>query len=248
MTWCCYSWAWQSRSCSTFSWRWRTVWTKHSWRWLCWGLLWWAGSLVLSNLQVWCCGTVQQQHRSQLAYVKNEHEGWWTYWLQTWSEFQQQDQTVSDLESTWTTWSWRRFDFNSFTKLLETLDIQVLPWSDEVATWILGDYSLLHLIQVLHTTWEDINWIHTRRTHPNHILDVFTLAWPSTVDVILKSRTCVCSTTMIMTLKCWNQSMPSIKKGSFGMIHSGRPCLHVCVHSLLTSLILFQDEIWDRTS
>ena len=56
---------------------------------------------------------------------------------------------------------------------------------------------------------------------------------------------CVCSTTMIMTLNCWNQSMPLTVtvKGNFGLIHNGRFCLHVCVHFLHILLNLFQRDM-----
>ena len=46
------------------------------------------------------CGTVEQQHQSQLDDVKDEHESWRTNWSQTWLEFQQQNQIVPGLEST----------------------------------------------------------------------------------------------------------------------------------------------------
>ena len=36
-----------------------------------------------------------------------------------------------------------------------------------------------------------------------------------------------------------NQGMPSVRKGNFGMIHSGKRCHHVCVHLWHTSLNLF---------
>ena len=48
-------------------------------------------------------------------------------------------------------------------------------------------------------------------------------------------KTCVCITIMMKTLICWNHSMPSREKGSFGLIHNGRSYHHICVHSLHTS-------------
>ena len=41
------------------------------------------------------------------------------------------------------------------------------------------------------------------------------------------------------TLTCWNHSMPSRKKGSFGQIHNGRSYRHICVHSLRISHNLY---------
>ena len=63
-----------------------------------------------------------------------------------------------------------------------------------------------------------------KSTRSNLILDVSTLTWSSIADVILQSRICVFSIAVIVTLNFWNQSMPSIEKGNFGMIHNGRFC------------------------
>ena len=48
---------------------------------------------------------------------------------------------------------------------------------------------------------------------------------------------------MMKTLICWNHSMPSREKGSFGMIHNGRSYRHMCAHSLhqFTQLVPLRD-------
>ena len=113
-----------------------------------------------------------------------------------------------------------------------------------MAAWSRNMFSCDHKIQDLLRFCLGRN---IRMTESNITLVVSILTWPITVTVILPSRTCVCTTIMKMTLKWWNPGMPSAEKGSFGQIHSGRSCHHVCVHSLHTSRSLFHGRTWSRT-
>ena len=102
----------------------------------------------------------------------------------------------------------------------------------------------LHLIQDFLSSWLGRN---IKRTESNITLVVSIWTWPTTVIVILLSKTCVCITIMTMISIWWNLSIPSREKGSFGQIHSGGYYLHACVHSLHISRKLLHGRKWDRT-
>ena len=63
------------------------------------------------------------------------------------------------------------------------------------------------------------------------------------VDVIPNLVICLCITTMTMITIGWIQSITSVVRENFGLIHSGKSYHHIFVHSLRTSLDLFQEEI-----
>ena len=120
-----------------------------------------------------------------------------------------------------------------------------LMWWNGKLTEEKVSWWLHHLIQDLLSSWLGRNF---RRTESSITLVVSTLTWQTTVVVILQSKTCVCITIMMKTLTCWNHSMPSIEKGSFGMIHNGRSYHLTCVHSLRSSHNLYLCRTWDNVS
>ena len=244
MAWCCCSWTWQSRSCPTCSWRWRWLRAKHSW--ICWGLLRWADSLVLSKL---ASVMLLNSLAATLVLVGTFHDWTWRLVnLLTTSMYgvstvkPSNSKFGNNLRSLILSMCWSRIlKPNSWKYSVYKFCLGVMTWQlDRGKGFLVITPPDSGFAQFL--TWKR----NIKRIESNITLVVSMSTWPITVDVILLSKTCVCTTITKMILNWWYLSMPSAEKGGFGQIHSGRFYHHVCVHSLRTSRNLFHGKTWQN--